>query len=64
VDNGIDFMLGSCNVQVFGLIDDEAISPYGHWNPDHPGNISDVDGGLDSLGDVETKSLETIILET
>jgi hypothetical protein len=64
VDIGIEMLLGSWNVQVLGMIDDEEVSPERRSNPDVSGNISDRGGGRDSSVDVESESLETIILET
>ena len=34
------------------MIDDEAVSPFGRWNPDLSSNISDVGVSEDSLVDV------------
>ena len=63
-DNGIEILLDSWNVQVLGLIHDEADTPFRRWNPDLRGNRSDVGGGVESSVDVVTESPETVILET
>ena len=63
MNNGIEMLLGSCNVQVFDMIDGELVSPFGRWNPNIFGNFPDSGGGEDYTVDVDVESLEMVILE-